>query len=322
VPAAFGVNDADVAVPPLNVTAPPTAGPPLPQPLALVNGPQAKKLTIPVGVPALLLTVAWSVFELPRTIVDEFGLLAVVELAAVTVKHSVLLPSEDGEYLASPEYSARKHHVPTPFAVNGGDVAVPPVNVTAPPTAVPTPAQPSALVNAPQTKKLTVPAAGPFVASPVTVAWSVFGAPRVSVKKDGALAVVEIAAVTVKHSALLPAEDDGEYLVSPEYSARKHHVPTPFAVNVGDVAEPPVKVTAPPTAVPPLEQPLELVNGPQTRKLTVPFGGPLVASPLTVAWSVFEAPMVIAGRVGVLVVPALAAITVKHSALLPSEDGE
>jgi hypothetical protein len=94
VPAAFGVNDDEVAVPPLSPTPPPTAVLPLPQPSALVKGPQTEKFTVPIGVPAVLLTVAWSVFEPPRVIVGAVGVLAVVELAAVTMKHSALLPSE------------------------------------------------------------------------------------------------------------------------------------------------------------------------------------------------------------------------------------
>ena len=69
-PAAPGANDADVAIPPLNVMALPTGlPPPLVQPLVVVNGPQTKKFTVPVGAgpPGLPATVAWSVFEIPRT---------------------------------------------------------------------------------------------------------------------------------------------------------------------------------------------------------------------------------------------------------------
>ena len=97
-PAPPGVNDADVAVPPLNVTALPTGlPPPLAHPSAVVKGPQAKKVTVPAGIgpPELPVTIAVSVFEPPRMSVDKVGLLAVFELAAVTVKHSVLLPSEE-----------------------------------------------------------------------------------------------------------------------------------------------------------------------------------------------------------------------------------
>jgi hypothetical protein len=98
VPTPPGVNDGDVAVPPLNVTALPTGlPPPLAHPSAVVKGPQTKKFTVPAGVgpPALPVTVALSVFETPKMIVDAVGVVFVVELAAVTVKHSVLLPSED-----------------------------------------------------------------------------------------------------------------------------------------------------------------------------------------------------------------------------------
>jgi hypothetical protein len=81
-------------------------------------------------------------------------------------------------------------------------------------------------------------------------------------------------------------------LVSPEYSARKHHVPAAFGVNDGDVAmapypAPSVTATAEPTVVPP-EQPSALVRGPQAKKLTVPVGFPPAALPVTVALSVFD----------------------------------
>jgi hypothetical protein len=114
-------------------------------------------------------------------------------------------------------------------------------------------------------------------------------------------------------------------LPSPEYSARKHHVPTPVAVNAVEAAvavfpAAGATVTGVPTAFPPLEQPLAPGSGPQTQKPTVPVGVPLVVLPLTVAWSVFETPIVTVVEDGALVVPALAAVTVKHSALLPSED--
>jgi len=100
VPTPLAVNDVDVAVPPLNVTVLPTGlPPPLAHPSAVVNGPQTKKLTVPVGVgpPALPVTVALSVFETPRMTVEAMGKVFVVELAAVTVKHSVLVPSADAE---------------------------------------------------------------------------------------------------------------------------------------------------------------------------------------------------------------------------------
>jgi hypothetical protein len=98
-------------------------------------------------------------------------------------------------------------------------------------------------------------------------------------------------------------------------------VPTPVAVNGGDVAAPPLNVTAPPTAFPPVPQPSAVVNGPQTKKLTDPAGIPLVPLPLTAAWSVFDSPSVRVGEPGVVEVVELAAVTVKHSALLPSEAG-
>jgi hypothetical protein len=96
------MNDADVAVavllaPALTPTAPPTGLPPVAQPLALVSGPQAKKLTVPLGLPPVTLpvTVAWSMFEPPMVMPFDPGVLVVTDDAWVTVKHSVLLPSED-----------------------------------------------------------------------------------------------------------------------------------------------------------------------------------------------------------------------------------
>jgi hypothetical protein len=41
-----------------------------------------------------------------------------------------------------------------------------------------------------------------------------------------------------------------------------------------------------------------------------------------VAWSVFGAPRATVETLGVLVVPAVAAVTVKHSEVLPSDDSE
>ena len=101
-------------------------------------------------------------------------------------------------------------------------------------------------------------------------------------------------------------------------------MPTSVGVNAGEAAAPPLPdattVTGEPTGDP-LEQPLAVVRGPQAKKLTVPVGGPPVVFPVTVAWSVFEVPMVTVKELGALVVPGFAGVTVKHSALLPSEDG-
>jgi len=96
-PPAPGVNAPEVAVPPLSVTALPTGVVVVAHPLEVVKGPHTKKLTIPVGAgpPALPVTVALSVFELPRVIVKTEGALAAVDDAFPTVKHSVVLPSED-----------------------------------------------------------------------------------------------------------------------------------------------------------------------------------------------------------------------------------
>jgi hypothetical protein len=79
-----------------------------------------------------------------------------------------------------------------------------------------------------------------------------------------------------------------------------------------------VRVTALPTAIPPVAQPAALVIGPQTEKVTVPVGLPPVPFPVTVAPSVFVAPSVIALLPGVEEVPADADATVKHSSPVPS----
>jgi hypothetical protein len=110
--------------------------------------------------------------------------------------------------LASPEYSARKHHMPAPPGVNDADVAAPPLNVTALPTGLPPPpAQPLAVVKGPHSKKFTIPVGAGPPALPVTVAVSVFETPRMTVEAVGVVFVVELAAVTVKHSALPPSEE-------------------------------------------------------------------------------------------------------------------
>jgi hypothetical protein len=110
-------------------------------------------------------------------------------------------------------------------------------------------------------------------------------------------------------------------LVSPEYAARKHQVPEPVGRKAADVAIPPVTGTALPTWLPPVAQPLAPGSGPHAKKLTVPVGVTPV-TPVTVALSVFVLPSVMLDVVGVVVVVELAAFTVKHSVLLPSEDGE
>jgi hypothetical protein len=94
------VNDADVAVavalaPAVSVVAEPTAVPELVQDEA--EGPHSKKDTVPAGLPPVVfpLTVTTSAFVFPSWMVLAEGWVAVVEFAAVTVKHSVGLPSED-----------------------------------------------------------------------------------------------------------------------------------------------------------------------------------------------------------------------------------
>jgi hypothetical protein len=75
----------------------PTAVPPDAHPEALANGPQAKKLTLPLGLPPVLfpLTVATSVFVPPSGIELLVGAEVVLVDALPTVKHSALDPSLD-----------------------------------------------------------------------------------------------------------------------------------------------------------------------------------------------------------------------------------
>jgi hypothetical protein len=80
-------------------------------------------------------------------------------------------------------------------------------------------------------------------------------------------------------------------------------MPPAPGVNAADVAVPPLSVTVVPTGLPPpLAQPLEVVKGPHTKKLTVPVGAGPPALPVTVALSVFEPPKVIVKAEGALVV--------------------
>jgi hypothetical protein len=88
VPTAVGVKAADVAVAVVLVaavsdTAEPTAVLPLGQPLALLSGPQTKKLIVPVGLPpvAFPVTVAPSVLESPRTMLADVGVVTIDRIA-------------------------------------------------------------------------------------------------------------------------------------------------------------------------------------------------------------------------------------------------
>ena len=88
--------------------------------------------------------------------------------------------------MASPVYTAWKHHVPADVGMNEAEVAVavlpaPVATGTAAPTGIPPVAQPSALASGPQTVKVTDPEGLPPMALPLTVAWSVFEPPRTSV---------------------------------------------------------------------------------------------------------------------------------------------
>jgi hypothetical protein len=68
------------------------------QPSALVSGPHAKKLTVPVGLPppVVPLIVAVSVLFSPSAIDGLCGAELVEEESWGTVKHSALVPSLEG----------------------------------------------------------------------------------------------------------------------------------------------------------------------------------------------------------------------------------
>jgi hypothetical protein len=84
---------------------------------------------------------------------------------------------------------------------------------------------------------------------------------------------------------------------------------------------PDVTVTGVPTAAPPVAQPAALVSGPQTENVTVPPGVPATVLPASVTSSWLAVPTGILALTGLEDVPALAAVTVKHSSLVPSLDG-
>lgn len=101
--------------------------------------------------------------------------------------------------------------------------------------------------------------------------------------------------------------------MSPEYSARKHHVPTASGTKEEEPAvafvAPWTTVTGVPTAVPPAEQPEGPGSGPQTKKLTVPDGTPTPARSDTVAVSLTVSPSATAPAEGIdAVLLALVAI--------------
>ena len=101
-------------------------------------------------------------------------------------------------------------------------------------------------------------------------------------------------------------------MLSPEYSARKHHVPVAPGTKEEDAAvafvSPWIRDTVP-RAVPPVKQPEALPSGPQTKKLTVPDGTPSPEGSETVAVSLTDAPSATAPAEGAdEVLLALAAI--------------
>src|SRR5947209_17115940 len=102
--------------------------------------------------------------------------------------------------------------MPALEGVKCGEVAVavspaPAVSVTAAPTAWPPPAQPAALANGPQTKKLTEPVGLPPAGLPVTATWSCSPSARLVVCADGTEVTVAAACPTVKHSPAEPSLD-------------------------------------------------------------------------------------------------------------------
>src|SRR5438105_981389 len=109
-PVAVGMNMGESALaalpaPAVSVTGLPTGVPPLAQPEALVSGPHAEKLTVPVGLSAALLpvTTTWSLSPAVKVVVAVAGEEATSGVAWLTVKHSSAEPSVDTSYVLSPE---------------------------------------------------------------------------------------------------------------------------------------------------------------------------------------------------------------------------
>ena len=90
-----------MALPAASVTGLPLSAAPSLEQVPVAIGPQTKKLTVPVGVPPAVLpeTVAESVIESPSVIELCCGVVTVVDGALPTVKHSVMLESEEPLYL-------------------------------------------------------------------------------------------------------------------------------------------------------------------------------------------------------------------------------
>lgn len=86
------LDEADVALPAVNVTAPPTCDPPVGHPAAVAcAGLQSQKLTVPVGTPTLPVSVAVSLTAVPGTTPPPCGLdcVEIVATPISTVKHSL-----------------------------------------------------------------------------------------------------------------------------------------------------------------------------------------------------------------------------------------
>ena len=107
-------------------------------------------------------------------------------VADATVKHSVVeLVCEDGEYVPSPEYSARQQYLPSTVVFDvASDVAIPRKLRSSPSAGVPiwvpaVPSQPPAVTWLGwQRKNLALPVGTGRPTVPVTVAVSVTGVPR------------------------------------------------------------------------------------------------------------------------------------------------
>jgi hypothetical protein len=223
---------------------------------------------------------------------------------------------------------ARKHHVPTAFAVTrpevasdfGGELLAIAVAVCGfPETAEPSPEAQCADEPLPvtwpglQMKKLTVPVGVPPAAVPVTTAWSFTCVPTeiaperfVPLESCGDVAVLVVSGATVTHS-LCDASLESWY-VEPEwvYSARKHQTPALFAVTPGlestelagglefaiatSVRGFPERAVPLPDGHVSLPAEPETCVGSQTKKLTVPGGAPPAAVPVTTALSKSDVP--------------------------------
>jgi hypothetical protein len=227
---------ADVAAPPASATAAPTCVPPaehVPPFAVTCAGAHRKNATLPVGVPAVPLTVAVSLALVPGATPPPVGdeVVAIVagsNARGTTVKHSLaLFVCDRGLYAASPEYSARQQYVPAAVGATAAEVALPLASATAPPTAAPPDAQSPPFVvtvAGSQRKNATVPpGAGP---APLTVAVSVTLDPAATPAPVGAEVVATVAVSFGVHSFVAVV------VVGPSMSANAVIVSDPAFVPV------------------------------------------------------------------------------------------